>query len=287
MVNKLIKLLLAIMLFSFSTVAGDAKGTLLIIGGGSRPDYMMEKIIELAGGDNSKILVIPNASSDPIDVAEYQVNQLKSLGANNVEYVFLNGQEANSDSALSLLEGVTGIFFSGGDQSRLTEDLLGTKFLEKIKSIYREGGVISGTSAGAAVMSEIMITGNEIIQPDSNDSFTTIMSGNIETTKGFGFITSAIIDQHFIYRKRHNRLLSLVLDNPKLLGIGIDESTAILVHQDFTFDVIGEFQVIIYDASDSADIAMTEKGFFGSSNIKMHILKSGDKFSLISKNKIK
>jgi cyanophycinase len=159
--------------------------------------------------------------------------------------------------------------------------------LERIKTIYRERGIISGTSAGAAVMSKIMITGDEIIQPDSNDSFTTIMKGNIATTQGFGFVTSAIIDQHFIYRKRHNRLLSLVLENPEILGIGIDESTAILVSPDLTFTVIGEYQVIVYDASESNDISTSDKGFFSSSNIKMHILKHGDKFNLITKEKIK
>lgn len=281
------KILLILILFISSLLsAQDKTGHLLIIGGGSRPDYMMKKIIDLAGGPYANIIVIPNASSEPIDVAEYQVNQLKELGAQNADYIFAKGDTLDADSTLAKLDGVTGIFFSGGDQSRLAADLLNTKFLERIKNIYKEGGVISGTSAGAAVMSEIMITGDEWINPDENDSFTTIMKGNVAHTPGFGFVTEAVIDQHFIYRKRHNRLISLVLENPDLLGIGIDESTAILVYPDRKFDVIGEYQVIVYDASEAENINTNEKKFFGAENIKMHVLNSGKKFDLIAKKVI-
>lgn len=280
---KIIKNIIVVLFACISLFAQSEPGHLLIIGGGSRPDYMMEKIIELSGGTDSKIVVIPNASSEPIEVAEYQVKQLRELGAENVSYIFAKGEKANSDSVIALLDEVTGVFLSGGDQRRLTADLLGTKLLGRIEDIYKEGGLISGTSAGAAVMSEIMITGDELIKPDENDSFTTIMKENIAHTPGFGFVTEAIIDQHFIYRKRHNRLLSLVLENPDLLGIGIDESTAILVYPDRIFEVIGEYQVIIYDASECQNIETNEKHLFNSEGLKMHILTSGNKFNLNSK----
>ncbi len=286
MIKPIFKYSAFVFLLSSILFGGSADGHLLIIGGGSRPDYMIKKIIELSGGPSSKILVIPNASSNPIDVAEYQVNQLRELGAENVDYLFAKGEAANSDSVLALLDSVTGIFFSGGDQRRLTEDLLDTKLLDRIKEIYHSGGLISGTSAGAAVMSEIMITGDEWIKPDENASFTTIMKENIAHTPGFGFVTEAIIDQHFIYRKRHNRLISLVLENPDLLGIGIDESTSILVYPDRKIEVIGEYQVLVYDASNAENIKTNERKLFGAHNIKMHILKDGDKFDLISKQTI-
>ncbi len=159
----------------------------------------------------------------------------------------------------------------------------GTKLLEEIRNIYFNGGVIAGTSAGAAVMSKIMITGEELINSDSSRSFIEIMKGNIQTTEGFGFVTSAIIDQHFIIRKRHNRLISVVLENPELLGIGIDESTSILVKPDNTFEVLGEREVIIFDASESEDINVNSLGLISASNMKMHILNSGKKFDLKTK----
>ncbi len=284
--DKLRNFLVSLLLFTSSLFGQNNGGHLFIIGGGSRPDFMMKKIIELAGGPDSKIVVIPNASSEPIETAEYQINQFKELGAANTTYLFVQGDAASADTTIEKLSGVTGIFFSGGDQRRLTADLLNTLLLDKMKEIYKNGGVISGTSAGAAVMSEIMITGDEIIKPDEDESFTTIMKGNIAHTPGFGFVSEAIIDQHFIYRKRHNRLVSLVLENPKLLGIGIDESTAILVYPDRAFEVIGEYQVIIYDASEAQNISVNNKNFFSAENIKMHVLTSGGKFDLISKKVI-
>lgn len=281
--KKIIIAFLMTLILVASSKQQENSGHLLIIGGGLRPDYMMEKVIELSGGVDSKILVIPNASSDPIDVANYQVNQLNELGAKNVDFIYVKKESANSDSVLALFDGVTGIFFSGGDQRRLTADLLGTKVLKRIKQIYKEGGLISGTSAGAAVMSEIMITGDEIINPDSNDSFTTIMSDNIAHTPGFGFVTEAIIDQHFIYRKRHNRLISLVLENPGLIGIGIDESTAILVYPSREIEVVGEYQVIIYDGTQTDFIRTCDEKLFSTGNIKMHILKNSERYDLIEK----
>jgi cyanophycinase len=145
------------------------KGHLLIIGGGRRDTYLMERFIELAGGKNSKIVVFPMASSVPIETAKYQIEELKKLGCSNADYIYCTRQDADNDSNLTKLNGVSGVFFSGGDQSNLTKELLGTKLLEKIKIIYKEGGVVGGTSAGAAVMSKVMITGDELINKDSTN----------------------------------------------------------------------------------------------------------------------
>ena len=274
-------------LLSINSIAQNGKGHLFIIGGGNRPDYMVEKIIELAGGKDAKIIIIPMASGEPVKTAEYQKKQLENLGAANVDYILCNNETADSPEMIKKLEGTTGIFFSGGDQSRLTEALNGTKFLESIRRIYYEGGVISGTSAGAAVMSKIMITGDELINKDSTDSFFTIQKGNIKTVEGFGFITDAIIDQHFVIRKRLNRLISVVLEHPELPGIGIDESTAILVNPDNTFQVIGERQVIIFDATNASGIRTNDSCLLSAKNMKMHILISGDKYDLTNKHVIK
>lgn len=168
-------------------------GHLVIIGGGKRSPEMMKKIIELAGGEEAKIMVLPMASGDPIDVAEYQVNQFKEYGAKNVDYLMCDSISANQDTTVEKLNDVTGIFFSGGDQRRLAKVLGGSKLLDRIYEIYENGGVVSGTSAGAAVMSEVMITGDEIKYPAEDDPhFSTIEAENIITINGFGFIKSAI-----------------------------------------------------------------------------------------------
>lgn len=274
-----------LILLLISIVSSDArtKGHLVIIGGGDKPGVMIEKIIKLAGGENAKIIVIPNASSVPVESAEYQVNEFKSYGSKNVEYISFSRETADADSVLKRLYDASGIYFCGGDQSNLTADLLGTQLLDRIKEIYLNGGVISGTSAGAAVMSEVMITGNEFLNKDSTVAFNTIERGNIETTQGFGFVTEAVIDQHFIKRKRNNRLISVILEHPDLLGIGIDESTAILVNPDNTFEVLGESQVIIYNPINAEDVRVDSDGKFSVSNVRMDILVNGQKFDMNKK----
>jgi len=273
-------------LFSGSTVYPQGKGHLVIIGGGDKPSYTMQKIVDYAGGPASKIIIIPNASSDPIGSAEYNVEEFKNLGCTNVDYILFNRADADKDSLVNKLEGATGIFFSGGDQAFLARDMLGTKLLEKVYEIYNNGGVISGTSAGAAVMSEVMITGNELINKDTTDIFISIQKNNVEVKEGFGFVKTAFIDQHFIKRKRLNRTISVVLENPDLLGIGIDESTSIIVNADETFEVLGENQVIVFDASDCSNIKLDKNGNLGAENLKMHILLSGDKFDIEHKEVI-
>ena len=273
-------------LFSGSTVYPQGKGHLVIIGGGDKPSYIMQKIVDCAGGPASKIIVIPNASSDPLGSAEYNVQEFKNLGCANVDYILFNRADADKDSLVKKLEGATGIFFSGGDQAFLTRDMLGTKLLEKVYEIYYNGGVISGTSAGAAVMSKLMITGNELINKDTTDIFISIQKNNVEVKEGFGFVKTAFIDQHFIKRKRLNRTISVVLENPDLLGIGIDESTSIIVNPDETFEVLGENQVIVYDASDCSNIKLDKNGNLGAENLTMHILLSGDKFDIENKEVI-
>lgn len=271
--------------FNF-TFAQKSDGHLLIIGGGNRPDYLTNRIIELAGGVDSRIVIIPMASGDPLGAALYQKEQFERLGVKDVDYIICNKEEANLESNLKKLDNTTSIYFSGGDQSLLTDAILDTKLIDKIHGIYKNGGVISGTSAGAAVMSKIMITGNELINKDSTYSFFAIQEGNIETVEGFGFVTEAIIDQHFIMRKRLNRLISVVLENPNLVGVGIDESTSIIVNPDRTFEVLGERTIMIFDATESNNIQVNSLGLMSASDMKMHILSSGQKYDLINKKVI-
>jgi cyanophycinase len=129
-------------------------------------------------------------------------------------------------------------------------------------------------------MSKVMITGDELINKDSNNAFVAIMKGNIKTIEGIGFLDNVIIDQHFIKRKRLNRLISVVLEHPDLVGVGIDESTGIQVNPDDTFEVLGEGTVVVFDARKAKTIHVDKHQNLAGRDIQMHILSSGDRFDL-------
>jgi len=264
--------------FSEQKTSEEAKGHLFVIGGGTRTPQLMERFVALAGGTGSTILVVPFASADADDTGAYQAEELRNMGC-IADHVFFEKGEADLEVNLKKLEGVTGIFFSGGDQSRLTDMLLGTTFLERIKEIYWQGGVVGGTSAGAAVMSEIMITGDEAINKDRSNAFPFIKQGNIITTQGFGFIDFAIIDQHFIQRKRENRLINLVIEH-NLTGIGIDESTAIIFGGGRTFEVFGHRSVMVFEPHFKTPPRSDEAGNLSADAITLRILLSGDRYTV-------
>ncbi|MFN8576727.1 MAG: cyanophycinase [Candidatus Sericytochromatia bacterium] len=274
------KILLSTIIIN-SYLYSEAKGNLVIIGGGSRPDYIMSKIVDFAGGKNAKIMIIPNASSEELDVAIHQKKEFEKSKPKSVDYIIFNNKDA--DKYLNKMNGVTGVFFSGGDQTKLIKSLEKTKLFDKIKEIYNKGGVISGTSAGAAVMSNVMITGEEISTKKAEGDFLSIKDNNVKTSQGFGFVTKAIIDQHFIKRKRQNRLISLSIENPNLPCIGIDESTAIIVKDDDTFEVLGESNVMIFDSSKTKNINKDKYGNFSVENLIIHLLQSGQKYDLNKK----
>ena len=264
----------------------ENKGYLMIIGGGKRTAEIMQTCVDIAGGTNARFVIIPQASGEPLETALYQQEDILKYGAGEVSYLMLDSNNVDDDSHLEQIKNASAIFFSGGDQSRLTRLLLGTELLKEINALYKRGGLISGTSAGAAIQSEIMLTGEELINKDVNRPYNTIAPNNIETVQGFAWLTEAVIDQHHIKRRRNNRLISVVLEHPDLLGIGIDESTAILVNPDRTFKVLGDASVIIYDARQSSDIRVDELNNFGVEGMKVHLLINGDRFSLITGERI-
>lgn len=255
-----------------------AKGHLFIIGGGDRTPQLLERFIALAGGANAKILVIPFASEYTEEVGSSQKEDFQKLGC-RADYVLFDKGQADLDENLAKLDSVTGVFFSGGDQLRLTGMLLGTKFLERIKEIYRQGGVVGGTSAGAAVMSKIMITGEEAINKDQDSAFPFIKKGNTVTAEGFGFIDYAIIDQHFIRRNRENRLLELVISH-QMPGIGIDESTAIIVDGTGSFEVLGDRSVMVFEPQFTTPPRTDAQGNLSADRINLRILLSGDHYTV-------
>lgn len=282
---KRIILGIIIILLTSPIYCSQTKGKLVIIGGVQTTE-IVKKYVELAGGSNAKIIVIPNAGSDPVYWSEVQVKEFNDLGA-QAQYLLFTKETADDKSNLDKMDWANAVFFLGGDQSVLTHDMLGTKLLQKVFDIYNNGGVVGGSSAGAAVMSEVMITGNELVNKDSSASFVTIERGNVEVKKGFGFLKNVIVDQHFIKRKRHNRTISALIEHPDLFGIAIDESTAIIVYPDETFEVIGSNQVLVYDPTNGKNIREDKNGNLGINDMKLQVLISGDKFDMKTKQVIK
>jgi cyanophycinase len=260
-------------------------GSLLIVGGGPIPDRILERFVTLAGGrGHARIVLYPMASEDAdagIELAE----DFRKLGA-EAERIVLNREQADTEAAARRLDGVTGIWFGGGDQAKLTAAIGHTRVETAIHERYAQGAVVGGTSAGAAVMSTPMLTGDER-RPggdrppakDSSDAFMTIARDNVVTTEGFAMLPGAIVDQHHVRRRRNNRLLSVVLEHPELVGIGIDESTALEVGPDGPWRVLGESVAVVYDAR-QARITPPSAAPLGATGVKLQVLPAGSTYDL-------
>ncbi len=272
---------IAVMLLALPLCAlAGPKGHLFIVGGGDWPDGMMNRFVDLAGRSGTgRIVILPMASSVPEESAAEEAEGFRKLGAKDVVTHILTREQALKPESAALLDGAGGVFFSGGDQSRLTAVLLDTPVHRKLLELYDQGAVIGGTSAGAAVMSEVMITGDEVRKPAAGREFETLQAANVVTTRGFGFVRNAVIDQHFVTRRRHNRLISVLAEHPDLLGVAIDESTAVLVRPDGTFEVVGAKQVVIYDPA-NAKFRILPNSNIAFTGLVMHALTNGDTFDL-------
>ena len=254
------------------------RGSLVIVGGGERSATMMRRFVELAGGPGrARIAVVPMASEAAKASGDEIAAELDSLGARATVFLVDRAQAAQP-AEVHRLDSVTGVWFGGGDQARLTAVLGGTPSLAAIRARYEAGAVIGGTSAGAAIMSDSMITGDQTPPGDTTgyygDEYPAIARHRIEVLPGFGFLSGAIVDQHFIRRERHNRLLSAVLERPRLIGVGIDESTAVEVGPDGRWRVLGDGDVLIYDARRSRITALTAP-LLGATDIRVHLLPPG------------
>ena len=260
-------------------------GSLLIVGGGPIPDRILERFVALAGGrGRARIVLYPMASEDA-DAGLEMAEDLRKLGA-EAERIVLNREQADTEAAARRLDGVTGIWFGGGDQAKLTAAIGHTRVEAAIHQRYAQGAVVGGTSAGAAVMSTPMITGDERkpggSRPpakDSSDAFMTIARDNVVTTDGFALLPGVIVDQHHVRRRRNNRLLSVVLEHPELVGIGIDESTALEVGPDGPWRVLGESVAVVYDAR-QAKITPASAAPLGATGVRIAVLPAGSTYEL-------
>ncbi|MGH7511985.1 MAG: cyanophycinase [Gemmatimonadales bacterium] len=254
------------------------KGSLMIVGGGERSETMMRRFVELArGSGGARVAVVPMASEEAAASGAETAAELDSLGAHAFVYL-VDRAQADAPEFVHRLDSATGIWFCGGDQARLTGVIAGTASIRAIQGRYQDGAVVGGTSAGAAIMSDSMITGDQTPPGDSTgyygDEYPAIERHRIEVRPGLGFLHGAIVDQHFIRRERHNRLLSAVLERPRLVGVGIDESTAIEVSPDGRWHVLGESDVVVYDAR-HAHVTPPGAPLLGATDLRVHLLPSG------------
>ena len=259
--------------------APEPKGSLVIVGGGDTPTSVLDRFIGLAGGaEKARVAVFPMASLKSDEEAQEVLVDLQKLGA-EAHVVSIGQDDANSESTAKYLEQFSGYWFSGGDQSHLADLLVGTKALETIERRYREGAVIGGTSAGASVMTTLMLTGRfrKAKNPGEEETLN-IARGMKEVVSGFGIFKGAIVDQHFMHRARYNRLLSAVLDHPELIGVGIDEETALLVRPDGVWEVLGNHYVKIFDAR-KARIIEDDRPMAKAADMRMHVLPEGSTFN--------
>jgi len=272
-----------VLLFACAPLALAQRGPLYIVGGGPQTSAMVREFVDLAGGaGRANIVVLAMASASGARSGEAKADDLRELGA-TARNVWVTREQADLDSVARLLAGATGIWFGGGDQNRLAAIVRGTALERAIASRHAAGAVVGGTSAGAAVLSAVMITGDERrrggTRPGSDSSAVniTIDRDNVVTDRGFALLDNAVIDQHFVRRRRHNRLISLILERPPHLGAGIDESTALVVDTDGTWRVSGESVVVIYDARDAARSAGSAP-VLGAAGVRMHVLPAGARF---------
>ena len=231
--------------------SSGGKPTLFIIGGAEDrvgKAIVLRRFVRLAGGRRSRIVIIPTASSFQDEVVEAYTEVFTRLGAQHLSVVNPEDrQEAHDPQAVGLIDQATGIFMSGGSQLKLSQRLPGTPLGEAIHRAHDRGAVVGGTSAGASIMSQFMISmGDEGITPRQRNS---------QLSAGLGLIEGVIIDQHFGQRARYGRLLSMVAGSPHLIGIGIDEDTAIEVVDRSTFTVHGRGAVFVLDCRAAASDA--------------------------------
>jgi len=283
------------LLASSASHAADAepkppKGSLVIIGGALRADNdaVWERIVELAGGKGARVAVFASASASPERAGNYLVERLNRYGADAFFVPVAerldgaDGRAAADDPKLAeAVRTAGGAYFSGGDQGRITgvlrrADGSNTRVLDALWDMYRRGGVIAGSSAGAAIMSSTMFGHPRSI-------LSTLQHGvddGRQITRGLGFIGDDVfIDQHLLVRGRFARMLPAMLAKGYKIGLGIDENTAMVVNARRDVEVIGYRGALLVDLSEAA----TRDGSFNLANGRLSYLDNGDRFNLATK----
>lgn len=264
---------------SSSVVTGPVKGNLVIVGGGLVGPEIWQKFIELAGGKDAKFVVIPTAGEGSVPTNEVPHSNtpdaLKALGVTHITILHTRDpKEANTESFTAPIRAANAVWFDGGRQWHLADSYLNTRTQTELFALLDRGGVIGGSSAGATIQGSYMVRGDtkgaEIVEGDH--------------TVAFGFLKNAAIDQHILVRNRQFDLIPLIEKHPELLGIGINESTAIVVHGT-RFDVIGKSHVAITDAGQWSATGVSSPNDAAHKG-KIYFLASGQSFDLATRKLI-
>jgi cyanophycinase len=251
-------------------------GPLIIIGGGEDKEHDRVILKEVARRlDGGRLVVATVASHEPEGYFESYRKAFSAIGVEDLVELYVDERSESLDGrALAALDGAGGVFFSGGDQLRNSSQIGDTPIERRIRELHEAGAVVAGTSAGASVMSETML-----VKGASAESY---RIGDLHMAPGLGLVRDLIIDQHFAERGRYGRLLGAVAHNPRLLGVGIDENTAIVVHGR-RFRVIGSGAAYVVDGEESTHSNIAEaraERALSMFNVRMHVLSSGDRFDL-------
>jgi cyanophycinase len=253
-----------------------SRGPLIVIGGHEEKEGGRAILKEVARRvDGGKLVVATVASHKPEGYFDSYLDGFEGLGVGELVELYVHDRvETHSPELLSVLEGAAGVFFTGGDQLRLSSQIGDTEIEKRVREIWERGGVIAGTSAGASVMSETMLV--------SGASGESHRIGDLRMAPGLGLVRDAIIDQHFAERGRFGRLLGAVAHNPRVLGLGIDENTA-MVLEDSRFTVIGAGAVYVVNGEDVTYSNIAEEKRerpLTMFDVKLHVLSSGDSFDM-------
>lgn len=268
------------------------KGTLIPIGGNEDKGieeseiYTLEfidegilyHVVKESGGVNANIVVIPTASSIPVEVGENYLTAFSTLGCKNVEVLDIRSKEdSETERAINLIKNANCVMFSGGDQSKITDKIGGTSIHSILIERYNneEGFVIAGTSAGAMAMANEMIAGGS-----ASESF---IKGAVNMYNGLGLIPELIIDTHFIRRGRFGRQSEAVAKFPNLLGIGLAEDTGMIIKNGNNCTVIGSGMVIVFDGSTlthNNEKILKEGTPMTMANLTIHVLSNGDEYDI-------
>lgn len=271
------------------------KGTLIPIGGNEDKGieqseiYTLEfidegilyHVVKEAGGVNANIVVIPTASSIPVEVGENYVTAFSTLGCKNVSVLDIRSKEdSETERAISLIKNADCVMFSGGDQSKITNKIGGSTIHSILAERYKneEGFVIAGTSAGAMAMANEMIAGGS-----ASESF---IKGAVNMYKGLGLIPELIIDTHFVRRGRFGRQSEAVAKFPKLIGLGLAEDTGMIIKNGNDCTVIGSGMVILFDGSTlthNNEKILEEGTPMTIANLTIHVLSNGDEYDIKSR----
>ena len=277
---------LLFMLFTLTISGCDSsdpypeKGALMIIGGGSRPAVIIERILNESDLSDPEAfgLVLTMSGFDPDTSGFYGEKPFRDSGFENMFSFDLGRRDSVTAGAIDSVGNAAFMYITGGVQSRFMNHMEDHPEIgDAIFTAYENGAVISGSSAGAAIMSQIMITGDQAKHPEYTSTFYHLEKDNIVTEDGLGLVKGIIVDQHFVKRARNNRLITAVMEYPDHKGVGIDESTAILVRGNIA-EVVGLSQVLVY--RNTGEPSVTESGLIKGEGLLLDIYTHGDSFNI-------